>query len=115
MPVSVRTSQSFRIANFTLGLWLFVSTFLSPHTRAQAANEALVGLFVAVTALAGWAERSRTRLHLINAALGAWLLISVVAFPPLSVATAINTALVGALVFALALFPRPTEGEPGPV
>jgi hypothetical protein len=110
----MRTGQAYRIANTVLGLWLFVSAFAWPHTRAQAVNEALVGLFIAVTAIAGWAERSRTRLHLLNAALGFWVLVSIVGFPPASTATAINSAIVGVLVFAIALFPRSGGAEPSP-
>lgn len=102
------TGRLARILNTALGLWLFVSIFVWPHTPAQSANVALVGLFVALTALSAWTTGPRLRLRLINAALGAWLLVSIVAFPTRSVATNINDAIVGVLVFLFALIPQPS-------
>lgn len=102
-----------RIANMALGLWLFVSMFAWPHTSAQMANAALVGLFVTLTALSAWTTGPGVRLRLFNAALGLWLLVSIGAFPTRSLATNINSAVVGVLVFALALIPqRPRSMRP---
>jgi hypothetical protein len=95
-----------RVLNAILGLWLFVSVFLWPDTSAQRANIALVGLFVALTALSAWTVGQRPRLRLINACLGAWLLFSIAAFPPRNIETKINSAIVGVLVFLLALVPQ---------
>jgi hypothetical protein len=103
------TGRIARVVNIVLGLWLFASAFVWPHTPAQMVNATLVGLFVALTGLAGGGELFRSRLHLINAALGAWLVVSIGAFPMRDRTTAINNAIVGVLVFLLALVPRGRE------
>lgn len=102
-----------RIVNMALGLWLFVSVFAWPHTAAQMVNAALVGLLVGLTALSAWSTGPALPLRLFNAALGLWQLVSIGAFPTRSAATNINSAVVGVLVFALALIPqRPTRVGP---
>ena len=88
-----------------LGLWLYTSTFLWPHTPAQAVNAALVGVFIGLTALSAWSIGPHPRVRLINAALGIWLLTSIGAFPTQSLATKINSAIVGFLVVTIALIP----------
>ena len=95
-----------RIANVVLGIWLFISTFAWPHTSAQMVNAALVGLFIALTALSALSADATPRLRLVNAALGLWLLVSIGAFPTQSLATKLESAVVGVLVFALALVPQ---------
>lgn len=103
-----------RIVNTVLGVGLFVTVFLWPHTTAQTVNATLVGLFVALTALSALSTGPRSRLRMANAALALWLLVSIVAFPTLSVATHITSAVVGLLVLVLALLPRAPRVEPHP-
>jgi hypothetical protein len=105
-----------RVSNIILGLWLFVSAFAWPHTAAERTNVALVGLFIALTSLTAWTTGPGLRLRLINAILGAWLLVSIVAFPTSSKATTVNSAIVGVLVFVLSLLPSfAYRGEAEPV
>jgi hypothetical protein len=94
-----------RAVNVTLGLWLFVSAFLWPHTPAERTNVALVGLFITLTALSAWTTGPRLRLRYLTAAFAAWLLVSIVAFPTRWFATALNSAIVGTLVFLFAVGP----------
>jgi hypothetical protein len=101
----MRIRRFARVSNFILGVWLFVSAFLWPHTPAERTNVAIVGLFIALTALSVWTTGPALRLRFINTALGAWLLVSIIAFPTRSIATGINSAIVGTLVFLLALLP----------
>lgn len=94
-----------RFVNAALGLWLFISVFAWHHTTEQAVNVALTGIFIALTALAQWTVGERWRVRLVNAALGFWLLVSIIAFPRSSVLTLVNSAIVGALVCAVAVLP----------
>lgn len=104
-----------RILNVALGVWLFVSIFVWPHTTAQAVNAALVGMFVALTALSALSSGPRSRLRILNGALAVWLLVSIGAFPTYVAATRINSAIVAVLVFVVALIPRgPKRAEPRP-
>lgn len=112
--VNMMTGRAARIANTVLGLWLFISIFVWPHTPAQAVNAAIVGLFVALTALSAWSTGPRLRLRLANTAFGMWLLVSVVAFPTWVIATQINSAIVGVLVFALSLVPQSPDRQDKP-
>lgn len=105
----MKAAKLARIANVVLGLWLFVSAFVWPHTYAEEANATLVGPFIALTSLAAWTVGPRVQLCYINAALGAWLLMSIVGFPPRSLVTAVHDAIVGALVFVFALIPIPSS------
>jgi hypothetical protein len=99
-------SRAARIANMSLGLWLFLSAFAWPHTPVQMVNAALVGLFISLTAMAAWTTGPPLRLRLFNAALGLWLLVTATAFPSESRATVTNSLIVGVLVFFVALIPQ---------
>jgi len=88
-----------RLINALLGLWLFVSAFLWPHTSAERANAWIVGMLAVTAALAGLAGRKAGRL--VNAALGGWLIVSALLLPRMRPATFWNNLIVGA---ALAFF-----------
>jgi hypothetical protein len=65
-----------RAVNAVIGLWLFFSAFLWPHSRFQALNAWVVGALAVTAALAatrglGWARY-------LNAALGGWLIVSAI-------------------------------------
>lgn len=87
-----------RVANVVLGVWLFTTAFAWPHSLAQAANTALVGVAIVIVAFAGM---SRPRLRFVNTALSAWLFVSALLLPTLSGATVWNNALVALVAFAL--------------
>jgi hypothetical protein len=108
----MNTGRLARLFNVVLGLWLFISTFVWPHTMPQAANAALVGLFIALTALSAWSTRPPRKLRFANVALALWLLVSIAAFPTRVTATKINSGVVGVLVLALALVPPTRRSAP---
>ena len=94
-----------RIINTALGVWLYLSVFVWPHTEAQRANAVLTGTFIALTAIAVESLGPRSRLRMLDAALGFWLLVSIFAFPTTSLATQLNSAIVGVIVIAVSLLP----------
>jgi hypothetical protein len=96
--------------NVILGVWLFISAFLWPHTYEQLNNTWIVGVLCAACALVAmrYAEA-----RYLNAVLGAWLFISVWVLPTTSRATAWNNALVGIAVFLVALAPAYASGRAG--
>lgn len=100
--------------NAALGLWLFVSAFLWPHSATQRANATIVGLLVVALALAGLAGLRGARY--LNAALGGWLVVSALFLPGLTQMTFWNHVVVGVAVALFALAPSLRNArERGPV
>jgi hypothetical protein len=92
-----------------LGIWLFISAFVWPHTPAQRADTWIVGVvFVIFSALA----MSDDRLRFVNTLASVWLFIYTLAAPHVTSATLWNNLIVAAVVFALSLVPgkAPTGG-----
>jgi hypothetical protein len=88
--------------NIALGVWLFISAFLWPHTYAQFTNEWIVGVLCVIFAVvAMWAPQARY----LNAALAVWLFISAWALPTISSGTIWNSVLVAIAIFAVSLLP----------
>jgi hypothetical protein len=91
-----------RIVNVILGVWLFISAFLWPHTYSQMTNTWILGvLAVAFALLAMRVPEARY----LNTILAVWLFISVWALPTMSVATQWNNALVAIAIFLMSLAP----------
>src|SRR5271170_7672622 len=91
-----------RIVNIVLGIWLFVSAFLWPHTYAQMNNTWIVGvLCVAFAVIAMRVPEVRY----LNALLAVWLFISVWALPTMLAATRWNNAVVAIAIFFVSLAP----------
>lgn len=89
-----------RYLNMALGLWLFISAFLWPHSQAQFTNSWLMGLLcIGFASLALVVPQFRY----LNTALAVWLFISAFALPRISVATVWNNALVAIGIFVLSL------------
>jgi hypothetical protein len=88
--------------NVVLGVWLFISAFLWPHSHAQLTNTWLMGVLCVLFALAA-AYVSPARY--LNALLAIWLFISAFALPHVSVGTVWNNAIVAVLIFVAALIP----------
>lgn len=91
-----------RTLNLILGIWLFVSAFVWPHSSAQFANTWIVGVLTAIFALV--AMRTPPARY-VNTALAIWLFISAFALPTVNVGTVWNNALVGIAMFILSLVP----------
>ena len=87
-----------RAINAVLGLWLFFSTFLWPHTAAQRTTGWAVGLLAVTASLAGLSGYRWGRS--VNAALGGWLILSAILLPRMRIATFWTDIVVGfGLVF----------------
>lgn len=82
-----------RTANAVLGLWLFVSAFLWPHSRHQFVSAVVAGMFAVTLALFGMAGLAWPRY--LNVMIGAWLIVSGLCLPRVSTATSWNHVLVG--------------------
>jgi hypothetical protein len=96
-----------RIVNVVLGVWLFVSAFLWPHTYAQMSNTWILGALCVIFALVAMRV---PEVRYLNTILAAWLFISVWALPSMSVATQWNNALVAIGIFAASLAPSYLTG-----
>src|SRR5580698_9645589 len=91
-----------RIVNIVLGIWLFVSAFLWPHSYAQMTNTWIVGLLcIAFALIAMRVPEARY----LNTALAVWLLVSVWVLPTISVATQWNNGLSAVVIFFASLLP----------
>ena len=89
-----------RIINVVLGVWLFISAFVWPHTRAQMTNTWIVGVLCVIFALVAMAV---PRVRYLNTLLAIWLFISAWALPVRSGATIWNNVLVAIAIFIVSL------------
>lgn len=93
---------SARAVNIVVGVWLFISAFIWPHSQAQMTNTWIVGLLAVVFAIAAMrAEQARY----LNTILAVWLFISVWALPSLNLGTMWNNALAAIVMFFASLAP----------
>jgi hypothetical protein len=98
----VDQAASARFVNIVLGIWLFISAFIWPHTYAQMTNTWILGvLCVAFALIAMRVPEARY----LNTILAVWLFISVWALPSVSVGTQWNNAIVAILIFFVSLAP----------
>lgn len=88
-----------RMLNALLGLWLYLSAFLWPHTRFERGNAWVSGIVAVTAALFGLGGARIGRY--VNALVGAWLIVSAIFMRTSMGATFWNHLLVG---FALAVF-----------
>ncbi len=97
------TTRWARILNLLLGIWLFISAFVWPHTIAQRTNTWILGVLCVIFAIIAMTASPAVRW--LNTALAIWLFISVWALPHQNLATMWNNALVAICVFILSLVP----------
>jgi hypothetical protein len=96
-----------RVVNIVLGIWLFISAFIWPHSYSQMTNTWVVGvLCVAFAVISMRVPEARY----LNAILAVWLFISVWALPTISAGTRWNNALVAIASFAAAMAPAYITG-----
>ena len=86
------------VSTAVLGLWLFLSAFLWPHSRFQLFNAWIVGMAAVTIATLSISNRARSGYG--ASALGAWLIITSLFLARAGSATFWNHILVG---FCLAL------------
>jgi hypothetical protein len=96
------TYASARIVNIILGIWLFISAFIWPHTYAQMTNTWILGVLTVAFALIAMRV---PEVRYLNTILAVWLFISVWALPSMSVGTMWNNALVAIAIFFVSLAP----------
>jgi hypothetical protein len=112
---STKGSQIARLLNLILGTWLFVSAFLWDHSAAQRTNTWILGVLIAVFALAAM---SAPAFRWVNTVLAVWLFISSWALPHHNFWAMFNNAVVAFLVFEITLVSvvgeqhRPPTGSP---
>ncbi len=99
-------SQVARGINVVLGIWLFISAFVWPHTIAQRTNTWILGVLCVVFALIAM---STPTARWLNTILAIWLFISVWALPHQNLGTMWNNAIVAIIVFLASLVPGPGE------
>ena len=94
--------MSSRVVTLILGVWLFISAFLWPHTASQMTNTWILGVLCVVFA---FLATSVQWFRFLNTALAVWLFISAFALPSLSRGTVWNNALVAIAIFVFSLIP----------
>ena len=88
-----------------LGVWLFISAFIWPHTTSQMTNTWICGVIAVVfAAIAMRAPQARY----VNTILAIWLFISAFALPSVSIGTVWNNVIVAIAVFVSSLVPSDT-------
>jgi hypothetical protein len=99
-----------RIINVVLGVWLFISAFVWPHTQAQMTNTWILGVLCVIFALVAMAV---PWVRFLNTLLAIWLFISAWALPSTSAGTVWNNVLVAIAIFVVSLIPSgPEERTP---
>lgn len=91
-----------RIVNMLLGVWLFVSALVWPHSWAQRAIALVFGVVAFAFALAGLYRRP---FRYVNALIGAFLVVFAVLVPHARAATPWNELLVGLAMLVTSLVP----------
>jgi len=99
-----------RIVNIVLGVWLFISAFIWPHSYSQMTNTWILGVLCVLFALIAMRVPEA---RYLNTILAVWLFISVWALPSLSLGTQWNNALVAIAIFIVSLAPGYLPGPGG--
>jgi hypothetical protein len=89
-----------RWLSVVLGGWLFVSTFLWPHSRPAETNTWMLGMLIATFAVLAAAVPSLRRLNSLAAV---WLFVATLVTAHDDPATLLNNGLVAIAVFSLSL------------
>jgi hypothetical protein len=87
-----------RIVNFFIGVWLFISAFVWPHTASSMTNTWILGVLIAVFALIGMAQPSA---RWLNTLASIWLFFSTLSIFHSNQATVWNNVIVAIVVFVL--------------
>jgi hypothetical protein len=108
---AARNSVSPRLVNVIIGVWLFISAFIWPHTEAQMSNTWICGVLTVVFALVGMAV---PWVRYLNTILAIWLFISAWAIPAAHPGTIWNNVLCAIAIFIVSLVPSaPVSTAPG--
>jgi hypothetical protein len=100
-----------RIVNVIIGVWLFISAFVWPHTQQQMNNTWICGALCVVFALIAMAV---PWVRYLNTLLAIWLFISAWALPAGHPGTVWNNVLCSIAIFIVSLVPSvPSTTAPG--
>jgi hypothetical protein len=97
-----------RLVNIILGVWLFISAFIWPHTTAQMTNTWICGVLCVVFALVAMAVPVA---RYLNTLLAIWVFISAWALPTVSLGTIWNNVLCAIAIFIVSLVPSTGEAK----
>jgi hypothetical protein len=101
-----------RFTNIVVGIWLFISAFIWPHSRASRTNTWIVGALCAIFAVIALKNPPVRRL---NTVLSIWLFFSVFSIYHLVGGTFWNNLIAAIVMFIASLVPsRATTGEGRP-
>jgi uncharacterized membrane protein len=102
MALEARRSQNpfiwARVVNLVIGVWLFISAFVWPHTVQSRANTWILGLIIVVFALISMAQPTARWLNTLAAI---WLFFSTLAIFHTEQGTVWNNVIVAIVVFAV--------------
>ncbi len=91
-----------RWLNLVLGVWLFISAFIWPHTAASQTNTWIVGILIAIFAIAAMFAPA---VRWVNTVLAVWLFVSTLFIQHVTAGTAWNNCIVAVIVFFVSLAP----------
>ncbi len=86
--------------NLIVGIWLFISAFLWPHTPAMRADTWIVGALIVLFSLLAMGTPS---VRYVNTVLAVWLFVTTLAFHSISVGTLWNNIIASIIVFVASL------------
>jgi hypothetical protein len=98
-----------RIVNAILGVWLFISAFLWPHTHVQFTKTWVCGVLCVAFALLAMAL---PQARYLNTLLAIWLFISAWALPSMSIGTIWCNVLTSIAIFVVSLVPSAPTDRP---
>lgn len=102
-PDVPNTGAAARVVELALGVWLFLSAFVWPHSQAETINAWIVGALAIVFAVVALLGESRAQY--LNTALAIWLFLSAFVLPAIHTGTLWNNVLVAIVLFAVSLVP----------
>lgn len=88
--------------DFVLGVWLFISAFVWPHSSASQLNSWIVGALIAI--LAAWGAFV-PRVRVVNSLLALWLFFSSIAITHVTGGSLWNNLIIAIIVFFVSLVP----------
>lgn len=93
---------SIRWVNVAIGIWLFISAFIWPHTTAQQTNTWILGILIALVGL--WAM-AVPKARFVNTVLAIWLFFATLFLPHETAGTLWNNLIAALVVFLVSLVP----------
>ncbi len=101
MATGAKSIAAPQVLSLILGVWLFISAFIWPHSQAQMTNTWILGVLAVVFSLVSMYVNAQARY--LNTILSIWLFISAFALPRISIGTAWNNCIVAIVMFIASL------------